>query len=285
MLSVEKGEANAPPCRTGAAEKQSMAENAGSSPGSRKNTAKPLLLTYHEVWPEETNYLYSVSCKRFEEHLQLIGEIQRATGSAVPRLRVCFDDGHVSNYEHALPLLEQCAVKAVFFVTAGFTGTREGFMDWGQLRELVSLGHEVQSHGWSHAHLTECSEAELKDELVRSRQTLEDKLGIVVDALSFPGGRWDERVLDACAQAGYRRVYGSKPWLRAGRGEALELHGRLMVRRTMRTRQMAQLIQGSGAAMLRLRAQGVLVEAAKKILGDGGYLTLWRILARKQAEK
>ncbi len=266
----------------GATVRVPLAPSGASAPGPGRRTSPSLLVTYHEVWPEDTGYLYSVTCDRFEEHLQVIRQMAHSSAAKKSRPQVCFDDGHVSNYDHALPLLEAYSLPGVFFVTAGFTGTREGFMHWGQLREIVSGGHEVQSHGWSHAHLTQCTDAELEEELARSRQTLEDKLGIAVDALSFPGGRWDERVLNACVRAGYKRVYASKPWLQAPKRAGLEFHGRLMVRRTMGTQQLAQLIRGDGIAVLRLRAQSALGETAKRVLGDGGYLALWRILARKQ---
>ena len=37
-----------------------------------------------------------------------------------------------------------------------------------------------------------------------SKQALEDALGVSVDTLSYPFGRYDERVRDAAMEAGYR---------------------------------------------------------------------------------
>ncbi len=253
------------------------------APGVEPDSGQAMILTYHEVWPKSSAYLYSVTTSRLEAHLELIQAIRNAGSSEEVRVpRVTFDDGHISAYQHALRLLEKYSLPAVFFVTAGSVEARQEIMGWPELREVVSLGHEVQSHGWSHAHLTQCTDAELSNELERSKRTLEDRLGIAVDALSFPGGRWNARVLAACARTGYRRVYASQPWLRRREGEGLELRGRLMVRRTMEVRHLEELFRGSSFAMLRLRARNALGVSAKLFLGDYGYLRLWRALARKQ---
>jgi len=242
-----------------------------------------MMLTYHEVWPEASPYLYTVTRTQLEEHLQLMVGMRNGGASENRAPRVTFDDGHVSVHKHALELLEKYSVRAIFFVTAGFVEAKPEIMSWAELKDVVSRGHEVQSHGWSHAHLTQCTDAELSNELERSKRTLEDRLGVSVDALSFPGGRWNSRVLAACGRAGYKRVYTSEPWLHAQR-DGLELRGRLMVRRTTDARQLAELLRGNSAAMLRLRARNALGVTAKFFLGDRGYLRLWRTLARKQEE-
>jgi peptidoglycan/xylan/chitin deacetylase (PgdA/CDA1 family) len=248
--------------------------------GVDPDSPHPLILTYHEVWPKSSAYLYSVTTSQLEAHLQLIQAIRNSDSSKVRVPRVTFDDGHISTHQHALGLLEKYSLPAIFFVTVGFVEARQEIMGWAQLRDLVSQGHEVQSHGWSHAHLTKCTDAELANELERPKRTLEDGLGVAVDALSFPGGRWNARVLEACARIGYRRVYASQPCLQRRR-EGVELRGRLMVRRTTEVRHLEELFRGSSFAMLRLRARNALGETAKFLFGDRAYLRLWRILARK----
>src|SRR5262245_56542395 len=64
-------------------------------------------------------------------------------------LILTFDDGHVSNYELALPVLLECQLKATFFVTAGFIGTGVT-MNWEQIRALHTAGMEIGSHTLTH---------------------------------------------------------------------------------------------------------------------------------------
>ncbi|HFE51806.1 MAG TPA: polysaccharide deacetylase family protein, partial [Bacteroidetes bacterium] len=68
------------------------------------------------------------------------------------------------------------------------------------------------SHGASHRYLGFLPDAELRNELRRSKALLEDRLGVEVTALAPPYGRASARVLQEAANAGYREVallYGS----------------------------------------------------------------------------
>lgn len=240
-----------------------------------------MILAYHIIEPEQASYLYSVTWGQLEEHLRLVGELRAAAQSLAGAPQVTFDDGHISNYRYALPLLERHRVPAIFFVTPSLSSAKaEYYMTWAQLREIVSLGHEVQSHGWSHCLLTHCSKLELREELVRSKQTLEDKLGVAVVAISMPGGRWNRRVLEVCAYAGYRRVYVSAPWVGPVERKGVTLRGRLMVRRTMKTEQLSRLLYMDRWSLLRMRGEHVVTDTVRYLIGDHLYLYLWRILAK-----
>ena len=109
---------------------------------------------------------------------------------------VTFDDGHISNFEFALPILQSRAIRAWFFITVGWTGRRPGYMGWNELRKLHQAGHVIGAHGWTHTLLTHCSARRLHSELVDARLTLEDKLGASVTSMSLPGGRYNRHVLD-----------------------------------------------------------------------------------------
>src|SRR5579875_3784754 len=192
-----------------------------------------MILTYHEIEAEKSGYRYGLTRRELEEQLKYIAYFQKIAGIHTHSPVITFDDGHLSAYQHALPLLENQGLKAVFFVLVGWTQNRREYMTWRQLREIAELGHTVQSHGWSHRFLTHCSNSELENELLRSKRALEDHLGLSVDSLSVPGGRWDTRVVRACARAGYRFLYTSNPWLRSAKREGIELRGRLTVQHNL----------------------------------------------------
>ncbi|HET9364058.1 MAG TPA: polysaccharide deacetylase family protein, partial [Candidatus Angelobacter sp.] len=173
--------------------------------------ATGMVLAYHEVLPE-SNYAYCIPSDHFAEHLNLLGLLAQSAGPG-DHARVTFDDGEQSQSRNALPLLRRHGISATYFVNPGLAGTEPKFLSWEQLKELQAAGHSVQSHGWSHKFLTSCPDAELAQELSRSRETLQDKLGAAVEEISVPGGRWDQRVIEACARAGYKRVYVSDPWI------------------------------------------------------------------------
>ena len=238
------------------------------------------ILAYHQIVPEPSGYLYSVTAARFEEHIQFLRGMKNGGPEATALAQITFDDGHITCYRYALPLLEQHPAPATFFVTTEWIGRRPEFMTWAQLQELVALGHSVQSHGWTHKLLTHCSDSELREELRRSKLMLEDRLGSAVNSISAPGGRWNRRTLRAAAAAGYQEMYLSDPWLAPEEREGVRVLGRLMVHHHIDARRLRYLLELRGAPLFLYRALYGAKEAAKSMLGDAVYQRLWRWLAR-----
>jgi peptidoglycan/xylan/chitin deacetylase (PgdA/CDA1 family) len=235
---------------------------------------RPTVLAYHELTIEEPTYRYALAYRNFEGHLQVAAQLQGHAG-ADPSLVLSFDDGHVSNYVSARPLLEKYSCKAIFFVIVGRIGQSLDYMTWNQLKELVARKHTVCAHGWSHKFLTGCSDSELRMELVRSKEELENRLGITVPALSAPHGRWNRRVATACAEAGYHRLYISAPWTLRRRVGGVEIVGRLMVTRaTDSGRLLHWLTMGRTEAGFQCALQS-LKHSVRGVLGDDIYHKLW----------
>jgi peptidoglycan/xylan/chitin deacetylase (PgdA/CDA1 family) len=232
--------------------------------------ARNMILAYHEVMPE-SNYAYCVTSASFAEQLHLLDSLKKTKSVNSP---ITFDDGEQSQFHNALPLLAEHGFKATYFVTPGLIGTAAKFLGWDDLTALQAAGHSVQSHGWSHKFLTFCSEAELAHELRASKQSLEDNLGSAVEEISVPGGRWDQRVIEACAAAGYRRVYVSDPWVEAEIG-GVEVIGRFMVRRTTTIPELEKIVAKDRRVLRKLRLRSQLRESLVGVLGDSLYHRLW----------
>jgi peptidoglycan/xylan/chitin deacetylase (PgdA/CDA1 family) len=238
-----------------------------------------MILCYHKISDSESGYLYNITPALFSRHLELVSEL--GNNSRVPPLSVTFDDGHVSAYLNGLSFLRRCFVSATFFLTVGRIGGAET-MSWEQVNELAALGHSIGSHGWSHAFFTRCSDAELDVELRRSKGTLEDKLGAAINSISFPGGRWNSRVLRALSHAGYTRAYCSDPWIELQVREGVELRGRLMVHNDLDCAQLLRLSHPASTSLLVMRTASMLKQAGRMFLGDDLYLALWRKLANSR---
>jgi peptidoglycan/xylan/chitin deacetylase (PgdA/CDA1 family) len=229
-----------------------------------------MVLAYHEVMPE-SNYAYCVTAASFAEQLCLLDSLKQTKSLAT---QITFDDGEQSQFHYAMPLLAEHGFKATYFVTPGLIGTATKFLGWGDFRVLQAAGHSVQSHGWSHKFLTFCSETELAHELRASKQSLEDNLGSAVEEISVPGGRWNHRVIEACAAAGYRRVYVSDPWIET-EISGVEVIGRFMVRRTTTIPELKKIVVKDPSALRKLRLRSQLREGLVGVLGDSLYHRLW----------
>jgi len=236
----------------------------------RQLATRGAVLAYHEVMPE-SNYAYCVTASAFAEHLRLFDSLRKSNSQGA---QVTFDDGEQSQYHKALPLLAEYGIKATYFVTPGLIGTAAKFLGWDELRALQAAGHFIQSHGWSHKFLTFCSEAELAHELRESKQFLEDHLGNAVEQISVPGGRWDRRVITACAAAGYRRVYVSDPWVET-EISGVEVIGRFMVRRNTTIAELAKIVERDRDALRKLKLRSQLRQSLVGLLGDSLYHRLW----------
>jgi hypothetical protein len=103
---------------------------------------------------------------------------------------------------------------------------------------------------------------------------LEDKLGSAVEEISMPGGRWDKRVIEACARAGYKRVFVSEPWIDA---EIAGVHviGRFMVRRTTTLAELGKIVCKDERALWQMKMRAMLRRRVVGIVGDGLYHRLW----------
>ena len=129
-----------------------------------------------------------------------------------------FDDGFESFYLNAYPIIRKLSIPATLFMPAGYIGKtdlwdysgifrKSRHLDLNQLRELSNNGVEIGSHGYFHTSLTGLSNRLLKIELERSRKKLEDIIGRPVRYISYPFGRFDERVEAMAIEAGYERGF------------------------------------------------------------------------------
>lgn len=99
-----------------------------------------------------------------------------------------FDDGWVTQYINALPILKKHHAKATFYIFPNPVGKDERFMTWTQLAELKDRGMEIGSHTLSHPLLSKLTPDELHKEMYDSKKTLEEKLGISVTDFASPFG-------------------------------------------------------------------------------------------------
>ena len=240
-------------------------------------SARALHLLYHELSSEPRDYTYVTETSRFAEHLYLFARLQDAP--LQPRLT--FDDGHISAYTHALPMLAEHNLTARFFITAGWTGTRADYLGWSELRALHQAGHSIGAHGWSHKLLTHCDDAELQRELYDSRRLLEDKLGAPILTMSFPGGRFNARVLQACEKAGYTQMFTSEPQIAPS--ESDRMIGRLNLHGDTAAAWLTELFRLESPVLAGLQRKARLKAFAKKLLGDKLYASLWALANKQEA--
>ncbi len=140
---------------------------------------------------------------------------------------LAFDDGNVSDLNHALGVLTARGRTARFFVLAGEIGA-PGRLNAEQIAQLHAAGMTIGSHGLQHRDWRRLTSGELELELGLSRHRLAEIVDADVREAACPFGSYDRRVLAALRRAGYRRVYTSDG---AGRSAESWLMPRMTVHR------------------------------------------------------
>ncbi|QAU25450.1 polysaccharide deacetylase family protein [Dyella sp. M7H15-1] len=155
--------------------------------------------------------------------LKRMGYMGLSMTNAMPYLRgeklgriavITLDDGYADNLESALPVLQRYGFTATCYVVSGSIGRynnwdadklgiRKPLMTPEQLRAWHDGGMEIGAHTRSHPHLTQCSDAQLRDEIAGSKADLEDHLGVLVTQFCYPYGDMDDRVADVTRSTGY----------------------------------------------------------------------------------
>jgi peptidoglycan/xylan/chitin deacetylase (PgdA/CDA1 family) len=134
---------------------------------------------------------------------------------------VSFDDGYLSHYTHAKPVLRALGWPGVLNLQLNVLG--QGGLTTKQIKSMIAAGWEVDSHTLTHPDLTTLDDASLKRELVDSRRELRNRFGVPADFLAYPAGRYDARVEAATKAAGYRAATTVDEGVARGRDDRFAL--------------------------------------------------------------
>src|SRR2546425_6317653 len=145
---------------------------------------------------------------------------------------VTFDDGWKSQYEVAWPVMKKYGYPFTMFIyTEGVRGGSlggGGAITWEQLADMRDNGVDIQAHTATHQDLREGHaitlvgagvkrtrtrltgpqyEQWVQNEVVGSKQLLEQRLGIKVNCFAVPFGNYNEHVKELARNAGYEAMF------------------------------------------------------------------------------
>src|SRR5213595_2760993 len=157
---------------------------------------------------------------------------RRGEKNIPPRCAVIsFDDGWKSQYEVGWPIMKKFGYPFTMFIyTEGVRGGSLGggeAITWEQLADMRDNGVDVEGHSATHQDLREGHtitliaggkrtrtkvtgpqyEQWMQNEVVGSKQLLEQRLGIKVNCFAVPFGNYNEHVKEIARNSGYEAMF------------------------------------------------------------------------------
>ncbi|MEA3186924.1 MAG: hypothetical protein QOD99_754 [Chthoniobacter sp.] len=209
--------------------------------------ASTIVLCYHNIENTTKSKALTISATEFEKEMQALkdnnfsvigmqdflafrrGEKDIPAKSAI----ITIDDGWVSGYDNAWPILKKFNYPFTLFIYVNYVGTGGKSMSWEQLAEMRDAGVDIQCHTYSHSNLkipgggmdkthaemvkrdvaTLTVDGWLRKEIVESKQVLEKQLGVKINAFAYPFGVYNAKARQFVKDAGYEAaftVYGQQ---------------------------------------------------------------------------
>jgi peptidoglycan/xylan/chitin deacetylase (PgdA/CDA1 family) len=181
-------------------------------------------------------------------------------------MALTFDDGYLSVFEQAMPVLRRHGFGATVFVVSGAVGLNarqarklnrhmdRDMIAWEQLAELADDGIEIGSHTVSHPDLRTLGREALAQELDKSRDMLQQRLHVAVDSFAYPYGRSNRAVREAAASR-YRIACTTRLGRHKPGADVLQIR-RVDAWYLRRPAQFERLVTGRLGAYLALRQAG-----------------------------
>jgi len=228
------------------------------------------------AFEEQMNYLarqqYEVIS--LESLVDMLGARRPSNRSVV----LTFDDGHISNYTRALPVLRARGWTATFFVVTNRIGQGD-WLDWSQMREMQQSGMTIGSHTVSHPFLSQLKPQEVRWELEQSKKMLEDGLSQPITTFAIPYGDAPAGLAQMAADCGYRAVCNSRLGLAGTETPPYSLP-RVTIRRGCSLETFSRLVQGNAITLFKLKAFEMMKHAGKRGLGLHRWLAVREFLLK-----
>jgi peptidoglycan/xylan/chitin deacetylase (PgdA/CDA1 family) len=132
----------------------------------------------------------------------------------LPAKTICLtlDDGYKDNYIYAFPVLKQYNLPATVFIITNEVG-RADRLSWEEIKQMQDSGIiTFGSHCLGPEPLTKINSLqEVKREIFDSKKVLEEKLGVEVNAFSYPEGRFNSKIRQLVIDAGYKLAVSTNP--------------------------------------------------------------------------
>ncbi len=118
------------------------------------------------------------------------------------------DDGLLSFYNNAWPILKEKNIPFILFVNTREVGSFN-YMNWDQIQELYKSNLvEIGNHSHSHEYLVDENPKIIKEDILTSIRIFQEKLGKNSDFFSYPFGEYSSEFKKIIKDLGFSYAFG-----------------------------------------------------------------------------
>ena len=118
------------------------------------------------------------------------------------------DDGLLSFYKNAWPILREKKIPFILFVNTREVGSYN-YMNWDQIIEISKSDIvEIGNHSHSHEYLVDESPESIKKDILKSIEIFEKKLGKNSEFFSYPFGEYSLEFKKIIKELGFKYAFG-----------------------------------------------------------------------------
>lgn len=189
------------------------------------------ILMYHSISADKhvSSFQYDISASSFKHQLSTLANIVEfvhptdlrsmgdITNTEEPQVLITFDDGYYNNYSVSYPILRDLGIPALLFVPTEFMrNPLDTFLNWSQVRELADDDLlNIGSHTCSHWNLKMLSSNDIAYEIKQSKKELEKHVDQEVYSISYPGGGFNQEVIQCVERSEYEFGFKDRSQTRA----------------------------------------------------------------------
>ena len=174
---------------------------------------------YHRF--EENKYpSTNIRIKDFKTHLKLIKEAGLEfvypnqfddyinKKNKTKKILLTIDDGFLSFYNNAWPILKKEKIPFIIFVNTESVGSG-GYMNWDQLKEISDYEFaQIGNHSHTHEYLVDMSDEEIKSDLKTAKKLLKKNLNSNTKFFAYPFGEYKESYKKIVKNMGFSYAFG-----------------------------------------------------------------------------
>jgi len=217
----------------------------------------PVYFCYDTAFDEQMNYLHREGYRTISLNDFTAFQDGKQPLPDKPII-ITFDDGFMSNYLYAFPVLKKYDLTATIFTTVDpncrnfrkYAGI-DSPLTQEQIKEMSDYGIAIESHSMTHPYLSRLKPEVARWELEESKSRLQDILGKPVHYLAIPSGAYDRAVKRLVKKAGYRAAFCMLKGTNNKDTDPFALR-RLVIGRDFTLEDFSRILQPAAACYLRL---------------------------------